>query len=445
MDDRAYPHDLAAERSVLGAILVDNALGSVALGIAEPRHFYRDGHKRMAAACLRLLDAKRAIDPVSLADALTAAGDLEAVGGMAEIARLGDGIPRAANVEGYARIIRQKAELRDLIAAARATLDDAFEADDTDEVFERAESRLLSISRDTARGEFTLAEDWMRGALRSIERNTIDRRMVTGIPSGLARLDAMTRGWQPGHLVLIGARTGIGKTALMLQFALEASQHTMAVVLSLEMTCEELGYRAVSLESQVDAYRLQTGDLAAHESRAVMHAAERISERRLAIKDPSRQSLHGLCADVRRMASRYGLGIVFIDYLGLIEGPKSESRVQEVSAISRRLKGLAMELRIPVIALAQLSREAVKGNERPQLHHLKESGSLEQDANVVLLLHRPKAGEDGYRDGEEAELLVAKNRGGRTGKVPVQWRASVTRFSEIAEEPATATEQRAFL
>jgi len=443
--DRVAPHDLMAERSVLGAVLVDNSLFAVAYAVVQPPHFYRDAHQRLWAACARLDTARQPIDAVTLRDALVASGDLERVGGMAEIAAMSDGVPRAVNVESYARIIRDKCRLRELIMVARQTLDEAFAFDDPAEILGRAESRLMGVGRGASGDGFQLASDWMQAALGNIERNTVERRTVSGVPTGIPRLDAMTRGFQPSNLVIIGARTGVGKTSLAMQMCLEASRHTMAAFVSLEMSKDELSYRAVAVESGVDAFRLQTGDISAHESALVGRAAARIGERRLAINDAP-QTIHGLCADVRRLATRYGLGIVFVDYLTLVEGPRSENRTQEVSAISRRLKALAMELQIPVVALAQLSREAVKGNDRPQLHHLKESGSLEQDANLVLLLHRtvtPTDGSGRYQDGEEAELIVAKNRSGPVGLVKLQWRATLTKFSEQSRDGETEQERLA--
>lgn len=430
------PHDLLAERAILGAVQVDNRLFAQAYAVVQPDHFYRDAHKRLWAAYARLDAARQAIEPITLRDALVASGELERVGGLAEIAAMSDGVPRAVNVEGYARIIRGKARLRELIAVARMTLQEAFTADDPEEVIGRAEARLLGVGRSATGDGFMLASDWMQAALVNIERHTIERRTVSGVPTGIPRLDAMTRGFQPSNLIIVGARTGVGKTSLALQMCLEASQHTMAALVSMEMSRDELSYRAVAVESNVDAFRLQTGDISAHESVMVGSAAARIGERRLAISDAP-QTIHGLCADIRRLKTTHGLGIVFVDYLTLIEGPRSENRTQEVSAISRRLKALAMELEIPVVALAQLSREAVKGHDRPQLHHLKESGSIEQDANIVLLLHRVTTPSDGggrYQDGEEAELIIAKNRSGPCGVVKLQWRATLTKFMEQTSE-----------
>lgn len=439
--DRVVPHDLAAERSVIGAVLVDNGLFPVAYAIAQPPHFFRESHKRLWACCARLDGARQPIDPVTLRDALVTSGDLERVGGMAEIASLTEGIPRAVNVESYARIIRDKARLRQLIAVANRIVDDAYGSDEPAEILSRAESMLVGAGRDTMGGSFITAADWMQSVLATIERNTVaaaNGRGITGIPTGFRRLDEMTLGLQPANFVLIGARTGIGKTSLGLQMCLAGSQTHMCGYWTMEMSADEIGFRAIAVESNVAAFRLQTGNISGWESLQVGKAAAAIGERRLVISDTP-QSLYSLCADIRRLVLTDGLQCAYVDYVGLVEGPQAENRTQVVSLISRKLKALAMELGIPIVALAQLSREAVKGNERPQLHHFKESGSLEQDCNVALLLHRTETPDDGsptWRDNEEAELFVAKNRGGPKGLVKLKWRAALTKFVE--PEPETA-------
>lgn len=438
MDEtRAYPHDLTAERALLGAVMVDNGLYAVAAGVVQAGDFYRDAHARIWAAYGRLDAKAAALDIVTLRDALMESGDLERAGGMAELAGLTDGVPKAVNVEAYARIVRDKARLRALIAAARATIDDAFAGEETPaDVIGRAESRLLGLDRGAGAGSFVFAAEWMSSTLRTIEARASARQAVSGVPTGIPSLDRMTRGFQPSNFIIIAARTGVGKTSLAVQVALEASRHAMAAYFSFEMSAEELGFRAVANESNVDAFRQQTGYINAEEAAAVGMAASRLGERRLAITDAP-LNIQALCSEARRLKATHELGIIFVDYIGLIEGPRSENRVQEVSAISRRLKALAMELQIPVVGLAQLSREAAKGNDRPQLHHLRESGALEQDANVVLLLHRPQAKDDAsgrYSDGEPAELWVAKNRNGPCGKVDLQWRAALTKFIEQVDD-----------
>jgi replicative DNA helicase len=448
-DTRVVPHDLAAERSVLGAVLVDNGLFPVAYALVQPADFFRDAYRRIWAACARLDAARQVIDPITLRDALATSGEIEKVGGMAEIGALIEGVPRAVNVESYARIVRDKARLRQLIAVGTRIVDEAYGSDEPAEILARAESLLVSAGRQAVGGSVITAADWMQAVLGHIERNTVaaaEGRSLTGVPTGFRRLDEMTRGLQPSHFVLIGARTGIGKTSIGLQMALAGSQTHMGGYWTMEMSADEIGYRAISTESNVDAFRLQNGNISGWESKLVGQAAAAIGERRLVISDAP-QSLYSLCSEIRRLVLTDGLQFAFVDYLGLIEGPQAENRTQVVSTISRKLKALAMELRIPVVALAQLSREAVKGNERPQLHHFKESGSLEQDCNVALLLHRVETPDDGsqrMRDNEEAELIVAKNRGGPKGLVKLLWRASLTKFVEPEAAAPSGPVQGAF-
>lgn len=439
-EDRVVPHSLEAERSVLGAVLLDNGLFQMAYAIVQPAHFFRDAHRRLWACCARLDTARQPIDFVTMRDDLARAGELDRVGGMAELGSLVDGVPHATNVEYYARIVRDKARLRHLIAVGTRMVDEAYGSDDPAEILARAESLLVGAGRNEVGGAVVTAADWMQSVMASIERNTVaasEGRTITGVPTGFRRLDDMTRGLQPSHFILIGARTGIGKTSIGLQMCLAGSQTHMGGYWTMEMSAEEIGYRAIAVESDVDAFRLQTGNISGWESKLVGQAAASIGERRLVISDAP-QSLYSLCSDIRRLTMTDGLQFAFVDYLGLIEGPQAENRTQVVSTISRKLKALAMELRIPIVALAQLSREAVKGNERPQLHHFKESGSLEQDCNVALLLHRVETPDDGsprWRDNEEAELIVAKNRGGPKGLVKLKWRAALTKFVEPETEP----------
>jgi replicative DNA helicase len=442
-DVRALPHSLDAERSVLGAVLLDNRMLPVAQGVGlEASFFFRAWHQRVFEHMTLLDQRSVAIDFLTLRESMGLAGVL-GEHGATDLAGLVDGVPRATNVEHYARIVVEKATLRKLLSAARQIVDDAYSTDETGEIVSRAEARLLTVGTGRSGGGFVPASEWMRAAASNIERNANDPRTVTGVPSGFAALDAMTRGFQPSNFVIIGARTGVGKTAMGLQMCLHGSLTHVSAFLSMEMSRDELGYRAVAAESGVDAFRLQTGNLSGFEASLVGRAAADIGNRRLVISDAP-QNIHAVCSDIRRLVATEGLQIAWLDYVGLIEGPKAENRTQVVSAISRRLKALAMELNITVAVLCQLSREAVKGNERPQLHHLKESGSLEQDANVVLLLHRPDMGEDGGppKEGEPAVVYLAKNRSGRRGVVHLSYRGSLTKFVEQSDAPAAPVQGR---
>lgn len=437
MSERVVPHDLTAERAVLGAVLLDAGMADVAEGVGlRAGSFFRDAHKRIWEAIGEVRASGVDPDAVTLRSALERSGQLAAAGGMVYLAGLVDGVPRALNVEGYARIVVDKALLRTLIAQANQTIEDAYANTDAEEVLGLAESRVLSMSRETARGEFLLASDWMAEVWRAVDKAALEKRVISGVPCGLACIDNLTRGWQRSNLIVIGGRAGQGKSSLMMQFVNEASRHVFAGVVSLEMSREELGFRWAALEARVDAFRLMTGQLQGHEMTRVGEALARLSERRLAIDDAGGQTIAGLCARVRRLAHRYGIGIVFIDYLQLIQGA-AENRTQEIAQISGRLVALAKELQIPVVVLSQLSREAAKGGplSKPQLHNLRDSGAIEQDAHVVILIHRPnQQTESGrFQDGEAAELILAKQRNGPANRtLPVYWDGPSMRFADVA-------------
>lgn len=448
MAERVTPHDLTAERAVIGAVLLEPEMFDVAEGSGlKARMFFRPAHVRLWEAIARVRGSGVIPDAVTLRSDLETAGQLEEVGGMLYLAGLTDGVPRSSNVEGYARIVREKAQLRDLIAQANRTIEDAYEGSDVEEVIDRAEERLMAVGRDAARGDFLLASDWMSEMYRAVEKANHDKRGVTGVPCGLASIDNLTRGWQPSDLVVIAGRPSDGKTALMMQFAIEASKHTFAAVCSLEMSRLSVGFRAVALEARVDAFKLMTGQLIAHEMTRVGDALNRLGERRLAIDDAAGQSVSGLCAKVRRLSARYGSGIVFVDYLQLLHGNGAENRTQEITQISGRLKALAKELSVPLVVLSQLTRDNAKGGpaSRPQLHHLRDGGSIEQDADVVLLIHRPnKATDSGrFQHGEIVEIILAKQRNGPANRtLEMQWDGPTMRFTDLDRDAAAPKQER---
>lgn len=441
MSDRVAPHDLTAERAVLGAVLIEPEMFDVAEASGlRAVHFFRVAHRQLWEGFGRIRATGQSIDAVTVRADLETAGTLDGIGGLAYVVGLTDGVPRAVNVEGYARIVRQQAQRRDLIAQAARTIEDAFEGGDVDALVDRAESRLMAVGRDATRGEFVLASDWMTEMFAAVDRASTDRRAITGIPSGLASIDHLTRGWQPGELIVIAGRPGDGKTALMMQFALEASRHAFAAVCSLEMSRVSVGWRVVALEARVDAFGLMTGRLHETEMKRVGAALASLAERRLAIDDAAGQSVSALCAKLRRLSARYGLGIAFVDYLQLLRGT-AENRTQEIQQISGQLLALAKELNIPVVVLSQLSRDNAKGGSRPQLHHLRDGGSIEQDAHVVLLIHRPNKAEDSNRftDGETVELILAKQRMGPANLTKqVGWHGPTMRFTDLTREEGAA-------
>lgn len=437
--------DLSAERAVLGAILVDADAYDVAAGLLHESHFSLPEHGFVWQAMARLRAAGMAIDPQTLRAELERAKRLDSVGGMLYLSELVTGVTRASNVDAYARIVVEKATLRGLVRAAERIVADAQDSgEDAAVLCERAEARIAELTGTVVRGDFVHAEDWMLEVSRDIEKATIEKKQVTGVPTGFPTLDRMTRGLQPADLIYIGARPSTGKTSLALQLAIEASKHTMTAFVSVEMSRRAVGVRAVSMEARVDAGRIFTGFINSEEQRRIGDALARLSSRRLAIDDAAGQTATGVRAKVRRLARKHGCGAVFIDYMQLLhDQAKSENRNQELAAISAGLKALAKELDAPVVVLSQLSRDSAKSpaGGRPQLHHLRDSGSLEQDADLVMLLHRPNQHADGqrYEDGELAEIIIAKQRNGATGPVPLQWQASTMRFTEVSSAFAERT------
>jgi len=432
VDDRVLPYSLEAETSVLGALMVDDALFDVAAGVLTAPHFFRDAHQEIWKAMMALREQSRPIDLPLIVEELKIRKTLERCDGAAYVSSLMNGVPRSTNVEHYAKVVREKALLRSLIDAAKGILDAAYREDEhADAILDKAEKAVMGVGSSAAHGDFILAEDWMRETYRLVEKAATDKRVVTGVPSGIAPLDFLTRGWQSGDLIYLGARPSSGKTALALQLALEASKHTMAGFISLEMSRTMIGMRAVALEAAVDAFRLMTGHLSDYELQRAAKAMEDLTVRRFAIDDASGSTATQLRAKARRFASRHSLGILFVDYMQLVHDTsiKGENRNQELSKISWGWKSLARELNIPVFVLSQLSRNNDKENRRPKLSDLRDSGSLEQDADVVLLLYRPQQADGKFQDGEEAEIIIGKQRNGPIGPVKMQWIGSQMRFS----------------
>lgn len=447
---RTLPHSLDAERAVLGAVLIDNAGFNEAAAIVDASAFFRKGHAWYWDAMVALNDRGMPIDLTTLKEELERTGRLEESGGPAYLASLVDGVPRATNVPYYSSIVREKATLRDLIFTANDMLKRAYDATESADVLvDEFERMVMEVGEHSVKGgEFVLAEDWMSETWAIVEHANETKRIVTGVPSGLPKLDRWTRGWQKSDVIYLGARPSAGKTSLMLQLALEASKHVMTGVISMEMSRRVLGMRAVALESSVDSFNLMTGGLSPYEFKRAKQAKDAITERRFAIDDATGLNATQLKAKVRRFASRYGLGMIFIDYMQLLhESGDVENRNQELARISAGLKALARELDIPVFVLSQLTRQNVKEGATPQAHNLRDSGALEADADVVLLLHRPNQHDEQKRlqDGDPAQLIIAKQRNGPTGSIKLQWMGEQMKFGEEDTRSIEMPEQAAML
>ena len=438
--ERTLPHNLEAERSVLGAILVHNDAINSALQVISERDFFRDAHRRIFEKMIALNERGQAIDFVTLKEELARGGDLDQVGGPAYVASLADGVPRATNVEYYSRIVKEKSTLRNLIFAANKILTTAYEADqDADLILDGAESAIFAVAEDRVKAGFVPMRDLVKELYPKIEELAEQKRLVTGVETGFYDLDQMTRGLQGGDLIIVAARPSMGKTSLVLNI----SQHVALLpnhsvgFFSLEMSKESLFIRLLTSVAQIDSHRLMSGALGSKDYGRISHALESLSAMQLFIDDTASIGVLEMRAKARRLQAEHGLNLIVIDYIQLMSGRgRFENRTLELASISRSLKGLAKELNVPIVVLSQLSRAPEsRSDHRPQLSDLRESGALEQDADLVAMIYR----DDVYNkdpnspDAGTAELIIAKQRNGPTGVVRLAFLREQTRFANLAQ------------
>jgi replicative DNA helicase len=435
--DRPLPHNLEAERSVLGAILIHNDAFNQAAEVLNPRDFFRDAHRRIFEKMVQLSERGHAIDFVTLKEELSRTGELDEVGGPAYIAALVDGLPQATNIEYYARIVREKSTLRNLIFSANKILANAYEAEqEPNQILDDAEQAIFAIAEDRVRAGFVSMRALAHASFETIERAHEHKQLVTGVPSGFADLDELTAGFQPGDLVIIAARPSVGKTALALNVAQHVGTKTARTVgiFSLEMSKEQLFLRMLTSEARIDSHRLRTGFLVESDWGRLSHALGTLSEARIFIDDTPGIGVLEMRAKARRLTAEHGLDMLIVDYIQLMQGRgRFENRTLELASISRALKGLAKELNVPVIVISQLSRAPeARSDHRPLLSDLRESGALEQDADVVILLFRADQYPDSKPEDEHvAELNVAKQRNGPTGVIRLAFLRQETRFGTL--------------
>jgi replicative DNA helicase len=434
--EKNVPHSIDAERSVLGAILIENSSINRAQEILKDSDFYRDPHRRIFKSMSELSERSSAIDAVTLKEALSRAGDLEAVGGPAYIASLLDGVPHSSNIEHYAKIVKEKAILRSLIDAGGRIVTSAYEAtQDVEEILDESERLVFTIAQDQLRAGFVPMRTIADESLKTIERLSEHRELVTGLATGFPTLNEMTSGLQPSDLIVIAARPAMGKTSFALNIAQHAAREGRKIGLfSLEMSREQLFLRLLTGQARVDAHRLRTGRLGREEWARLTAAFGELSAMPVFIDDTAGTGVLEMRAKSRRLKMEQGLDLLIIDYLQLMRGRgRFENRNQEISEISRSLKELAKELHIPVIAISQLSRapEQRGGDRRPQLSDLRESGAIEQDADVVMFIYR----EEVYKPTEEnrgrAQILIAKQRNGPIGNIDLAFIREYTKFEEL--------------
>ena len=447
--DRRPPFSPEAEASVLGGMLIDGAAVARVLEFVNESMFYREAHRRIFRAMVRLFQRGSVLDVVTVSEELGKSGELENAGGLEYLASLLDAVPTAANIEYHGRIVHDKAMLRRLIDAAQAIVRDAYEQGDrdVDEVIDQAEQRVFRVSESRNREGFVWIKEVLWPTFEHIERLQESAGGVSGVATGFRDLDRMTTGLQAGDLVVVAGRPSMGKTSWALNVAQNAAiGHEVPVaIFSLEMSKEQLVQRFLCAEGRVDAQRLRRGSLAPEEYQRLARAASHLNAAPIWIDDSATGNVLEMKAKSRRLKEKSDLGLVVVDYIQLMSGAtRSDSRVQEVSEISRGLKALARELEVPVVALSQLSRAPEQRTDRrPQLSDLRESGAIEQDADLVVFLYRPEyyfgpTDKDGKSLEGDAELIVAKQRNGPTGTLKLYFHKSYTRFDSLARDAASS-------
>lgn len=433
------PQSIEAEESILSTILLDNSTLLDVLEILKPEDFYRTAHQKVFSAIAELFAKAEPVDLVTLTNLLRDLNQLDEIGGAAYLARLVDSVPSAISVQHYARIIRDKSSLRQLIAKANEITRQCYEGGgDLDQVLDFAEGAVFEIAENKNRAAFHPLNKIIETNIDALEERQGNRALVTGVPTGFSRLDHFTSGLQSGDLIILAARPSMGKTALALNMARNAALegNVPVAVFSLEMSKEQLSMRMLCAEARVDSQRIRSGFLNPEDWNRITDAAGVLSELPLYIDDSPDISATSIRTKSRRLKLDKGLGLVIIDYLQLMKGRSStERRDLEISEISRSLKLLAKELSVPVIALSQLNRKLEeRSDKRPQLSDLRESGALEQDADVVAFIYRDEV----YNKDENnpnrgtAEIIIAKQRNGPTGIVPLTFLNAYTRFENPA-------------
>jgi replicative DNA helicase len=443
--ERPLPHNLEAERSILGAVLLDNHALNAAVQRLRSEDFFLSQHRCIFERMVQLGEKQQAIDTITLMEDLSRTGGLEAAGGVAYLSQLADGLPRVTNVDHYARIVKEKAILRSLIYSASAIQEQALAAgDDADVILDRAESAIFQLAEDRVKAGLVGVKDLVKEGFERLEKIFSEGRRITGLATGYTDLDNQTAGLQPSELVILAARPSMGKTALALNMAENVAlrQRQPVAIFSLEMSKESLLLRLLASEARVDAHKFRTGHMNRDDWGKVTRTLAELGEAPLWIDDSASSTVLEMGAKARRLKRDRGLSLMIVDYLQLVvptHTGRGTNRQEEVSSMSRALKGLAKELKVPVVVLSQLTRAPEREERKPQLADLRESGAIEQDADVVLFINRPNFYKTDLpeEDRAKAELIIAKQRNGPTGTLNFVFLSRHTRFEEAAPDTWT--------
>jgi len=435
--DKTPPHSMEAEVSVLGAVLLNNDVIDALVPVLKPQCFAAPAHEEIYRAILALHEKNQAADPVTLCEELKRVGRLDAVGGQEYMAHLIDVVPAASNAVHYANIVREKFMGRRLIRAATQVLEKAYEdRHDTSELLDEAERLIFAVAEEMMQTDVMPIKDVLKAAFKQIEQARERDGRITGVTTGYMDLDDLTAGFQNSELIILASRPSMGKTSLglniMSRVAIEKGRHPVAFF-SLEMTGQQIARNLLCALTRINSHDLRMGRLSESQWETLGEEAGRVYDAPIFVDDTPGIGVMELRAKARQLRRRHHIELLFVDYLQLMSAPRAENRQQEISTISRGLKGLARELGIPVVAVAQLNR-AVEAREdhRPRMADLRESGALEQDADVVLLIHRPAYfdSDSVELESEECELVVAKQRNGPTGKIKLTFRKQYMRFED---------------
>jgi len=438
--DRVPPHNIEAEQSLLGAMLISHDAIPEILELLDAEAFYTEAHRRIYESVIELYARGEPVDPITLSEMLSAKGYLETCGGKPYIHTLVGSVPSAANARYYAKIVERNATLRALIKVSTEIASLGYEApEDVEGLIDRAESLIFAIAHKRMSEKFVAIKDLLKEGFEAVEQLFEKKEQITGVPTGFTDLDQLLAGYHPGDLVIVAARPAMGKTALALNIATNIGLRNIPVaVFSLEMSRHQLAQRMMCSEARIDSHRLRTGHLRDEDWSKLSGAVGRLAEAPIFIDDTPSIGILEVRAKARRLFARHSPGIIIVDYLQLMQSyRRTENRQQEIAEISRGLKILAKELEVPVIALSQLSRAVEhRSDKRPQLSDLRESGAIEQDADIVMFIHRNIYGSpddiDAMEERGTAEIVVAKHRNGPTGVVKLAFLEHYTRFADMA-------------
>ncbi len=438
-DAKVPPHSMEAEQSVLGGLLIENESLYEVLHMLKPEDFYHEAHREIYSAIIKLCDEGSPADLITITDALGESKKLESIGGASYLATLVDAVPTAANVLHYAKIVKDKAVLREMVrVCGEITSQCLSENLDAEEFLDKAESMFFGVSERRHAVGFSPIKDVLKTSFKTIEQLHQSKGKIHGVPSGFKAIDNMTNGFQKSDLIIIAGRPSMGKTSFCLNIASHAAlRHKIPVaVFSLEMSKEQIGMRLLCSEARVDSSVLRKGELADEDWFRLTKVAGDLSESPLFIDDTAGLTPLEMKAKARRLKRSHDIGLIVVDYLQLMRSErKGENRVQEISEISRNLKALAKELEVPVIALSQLNRSVdSRDNKRPQMSDLRESGAIEQDADVIGFIYRDEVYNPESPEKGVAEFIIAKHRNGPTGVARLAFLGKYTRFEDLAYE-----------